>query len=1310
MNIQVLIRPVLLYAALVCCCFSVWAGDFEGVQALAERRVSWLAGHLVFRRTGSAARQGMADRFVLRSEDEKIVIEATNANAAAEGLNWYLKYYCHRSMSHMGDNLSAVYPLPVVKDAVTMTAGAIYRQALNYCTYNYTMSFYSWEQWEHELDWMALNGVNLMLVAGGEEAVWQNVLKRLGYTQKEIDDYITGPAYNAWWLMGNIQGWGGPMPQSQIDSRKELVQKMLARMGVLGIEPIMPGFFGMVPSTLKEKLRAAVFVQGSWGAFTRPDILDPADPAFDKVADLFYEETKKCYGGQIHYFSGDPFHEGGQTTGTDLGKVGVSIQQAMQRNFPASVWILQGWQDNPKKELLSLTDRSSILVQELFGENTSNWETRKGYEGTPFLWCTVTNFGERPGLSGKLQRFADEVHRAYTGPYAPYMKGVGIMPEGIDNNPVVYELVLELAWRGGQKTDVSDWIEGYIRARYGKSDASISQAWKYLLQTVYNSTPGYQEGPPENILCARPALAIKSVSSWGTIKKNYDRTLFRRAVQLFSKALPRFRDSRTYRLDLINFCRQEIANRADSVFENLLRAFHEKDPASFKAGAGTFLRMIDTTDDLLNTDACFRLNTYRQSALDAGHTEGEKKNNLLNALMLITYWGGNNRKEDYLHDYAYKEWSGLLRGFYKKRWELYFNFLNRQLTGDTAAAAPDFFAWERSWVNNNLAIDKEPAPKDLSTLIDELYPAGNSGRRLSGEMDVVKDGGACGDRCTEWPKELPDPQPGNQASWAGLPGEVMVSFASPDIRYKKSEAPAINIPARQWKVAAWRGEKVNTQVLLWGNRATSGVRLRPGPLRSKAGILLPASQVTYGFVRYVMTDGLNKDGGGCGVGAAAGSDSSLVADGIDFRPAKDVARNTVQPIWISIEVPQTLPAGIYSGTLRVTGQGLSRTLSYQVDVKAHLLPAPGKWTYHADLWQNPYAIARVHGTTLWSKAHFAAMKPYMKMLAAAGQKTITVSMIYDPWRGQTYDIYGSMIKWIKKKDNGWKYDYTIFDRWVGFMMQQGIGQLINCYTMVPWNNKFYYYDEACGKDTLLIAPIGSPEYNAHWRPMLMDFRRHLKAKGWFERTSIAMDERALEDMQKVIVLVKGVDTAFKISLAGSYHAGIEKDIYDYSIGFADHFDSAVLQGRIEKGLPTTYYTSCVEGHPNTFTFSSPAEAEWLGWYAANRHYNGYLRWAYNCWPSRPMLDSRFSTWGAGDTYFIYPGAGSSIRFERLREGIRDYEKIRLLKAFFIRTHQMGRLERLRAVVRQFDSESLASVAAAEQLQQATKVLNELSGD
>ena len=675
---------------------------FPGVKELAERRVPWLAPHLSF---SSLEREDSNDVFELSTKNGMVNIAASGANAAAVGLNWYLKYYCHRSMSHMGDNLSPVYPLPVVPVPVKINASARIRYALNYCTYNYTMSFYTWKDWEHELDWMALNGVNTMLVANGEEAVWQNVLKRMGYTRAEIDAFIPGPAYNAWWLMGNIQGWGGPMPQTQITARKILVQKMLARMRVLGIEPVMPAFFGMVPSTLKNKLTAHIITQGTWGAFTRPDILDPTDTAFDRIAGIFYEETQKLYGKDIHYFSGDPFHEGGITDGVDLSTAGINIQKAMLRYFPGAVWVLQGWQQNPRAEMLAGLDKSKVLVQELFGETTNNWEKRKAYEGTPFIWCMITNYGERPGLFGKLQRYADEPYRAAHGQFAPYLKGVGIMPEGIDNNPVAYDLMLEVGWHR-EDIDVGEWIKGYVLYRYGKYNEDIGNAWKLFVQTVYGSPEGYQEGPPEDILCARPALRIKSVSTWGTLNKHYDLALYAQAVKLFASAAPSFKDSETYAIDLINFKRQVLANEADSVFAAVVEAYDQKNVAVFDAQADHFLALSDSMENLLNTHAYYRLSTYQEQALAAGRTPEEKRNNLHNAMMLVTYWGENNPKEDNLHEYAYKEWAGMMGSFYKKRWVLYFDYLRKQLKGEPATEI-DWFRWERQWEETCRSSDEQ---------------------------------------------------------------------------------------------------------------------------------------------------------------------------------------------------------------------------------------------------------------------------------------------------------------------------------------------------------------------------------------------------------------------------------------------------------------------------------------------------------------------------------------------------------------------------------------------------------------------------
>lgn len=703
------------YAMLLVLCHSqLFAGQFDEVKALIARRVPWLNDHVVFKPLKSTGE----DTFQLHTENGKLVISATGPNSAAVGLNWYLKYYCHRSMSHMGDNLSPVSPLPVVKQSLRITAPAQIRYALNYCTYNYTMSFYSWSDWERELDWMALNGVNTMLTVEGMEAVWQNTLKQVGYSDKEINDFIVGPAYTAWWLMGNIEGWGGPMPQSQIDSRKLIQQKMMARMKELGIEPVLQGFYGMVPSSLKGKSKAHIIDQGNWGAFKRPDILDPTNPEFSRIAGIYYKEVEKLYGKNIHYFAGDPFHEGGKTDGVDLSKAGAAIQTEMQNYFPGSTWVLQGWQDNPKKGMLAGLDKSKVLVQELFGEFTNNWEKRDAYESTPFVWCSVNNFGERPGVYGKLQRFADEVDRARKSPLNNYLKGVGIMPEGINNNPPDYDLMLELGWRQ-EHVNTQNWIAGYTTYRYGKSNEHITKAWDGFLQTIYQSLPGYQEGAGESVFCARPALKIKSTSSWGTLVRNYDTVKFEQAVRELVKASPSLLNSSTYKIDLINMLRQVLANKGTIVFNELVTAYDKKDLTAFNKASKQFLYMIKLTDELLNTDNYYKLNTYLKQAIDQGNTSTEKANNLNNALMLITYWGQNDRTNDDLHEYAYKEWAGFMSTYYLPRWQLYFEYLKTNLQGKPAEA-PDFFAWDRQWVKDNQKLQAETKPRPLNEVVKKI--------------------------------------------------------------------------------------------------------------------------------------------------------------------------------------------------------------------------------------------------------------------------------------------------------------------------------------------------------------------------------------------------------------------------------------------------------------------------------------------------------------------------------------------------------------------------------------------------------------
>jgi hypothetical protein len=436
------------------------------------------------------------------------------------------------------------------------------------------------------------------------------------------------------------------------------------------------------------------------------------------------------------------------------------------------------------------------------------------------------------------------------------------------------------------------------------------------------------------------------------------------------------------------------------------------------------------------------------------------------------------------------------------------------------------------------------------------------------------------------------------------------------------------------------------------------------------------------------------------------NDSSLVSDPIDIISNIPVEAYTVQPVWLSLRVPGDVPAGQYTGTI-IINAGKKHKLKITLNVLDHVLPPPGQWKYDLDLWQYPAPIARIHDVPLWSDEHYEIMRPYLTALANAGQKVITANIIEQPW-GLTHVHFddASLIKWIKNTDGTWAYDYTQFDRYISFAMSCGIKQRINCYSMITWDLSFIYFDEASGKNNTMVLKPGTEEYNAFWSGMIKDFTKHLKEKGWFGITAIAMDERPVESMKVVIDLLKKEDPAWRIALAGdTYHPEIENDIYDYCLASYLKFDDSVMQERKKQGKPTTYYTACPENHPNGYTFSPPAENAWLGWYASAKGYTGYLWWAYNTWVKNPLLDTRWRRYPAGSLFQFYPGPRSSIRFEKIIEGVQASEKIRILKDQFTREGNSGKLKELEVMLSQFELGRLDSVPASQMVENAKTILN-----
>ena len=498
--------------------------------------------------------------------------------------------------------------------------------------------------------------------------------------------------------------------------------------------------------------------------------------------------------------------------------------------------------------------------------------------------------------------------------------------------------------------------------------------------------------------------------------------------------------------------------------------------------------------------------------------------------------------------------------------------------------------------------------------------------------------------------ELADPKPGPQEAWQQV-AKPSLGWGCIDIRYSRSQVPATSMKSPLLR--AWRGERVSAQAVLATPKTLEKVTFSVSDLKNGKNVI-PASAIRKYFVRYVIADSYKER-----------DDTVLVADRLDPVEVLTVEANTARPLWLDIHVPADAAAGTYKGTLTVDCDGTRLSLPLQLQVATRTLPAPKDWSFHLDLWQNPYAVARYFGVPLWSQQHFDLMRPSMELLAAAGQKVITCSVINRPWNGQTYDPFESMIGKMKQLDGTWRYDYSVFDRWVEFMMSCGITEQIDCYTLVPWHYRFDYYDCASNSVQFLESKPGEQAYHDFIAPFLRDLSKHLREKGWFERTYIAMDERPAAQMDAVWQIIQEVDPEFKIEGAANYNIESESAdrIDDLSVGV--HYNlikGEALSRRKAKGQKITFYTCCSSERPNTFTFSPPAEATYLCLHALACGYDGYLRWAYNSWPAQPNQSSRFRSkdWASGDAFLTYP-EGSSIRMERLTEGIQLFEKIRLLR-------------------------------------------------
>lgn len=640
-----------------------------------------------------------AESFTITSRDGKPLIKGNSLSAITTGIGWYLNHYANENLTwnRLSTDLSkATLPVPTATE--THTSRAEYRYYLNYCTFSYSLSTFTWERWQQEIDWMALHGINMPLQIVGLDVVWRDMLTRdYGYTPEEANKFIAGPCFQAWWGMNNQEGWGGPNPTWWYDRQERLARLIVERERELGIEPVLPGFAGMVPSDFTAKTGINAIDQGGWCGFQRPFILDPTTTDYARVAADYYRHLHDVMGGPSRYYSMDPFHEGGNTSGIDVAKGYHAVYEAMDAANPGvSKWVPQQWQFSPAQWTLvadSIVPHGRMAVLDLYSDGQPRNLGR--YNGHDVVWCAIPNFGARTGFFGRFNGMID----GYFDAVATHgnIKGAGAAPEGSEQTPVIYDLIFELPWLA-EKPDPAEWMKRYTRSRYGVVDPHAVKAWEDLRLSALDNRTSLQ-GPHEAVVCARPALDVKTVSTWGGSEIFYDtQRMYDAAFELLAAEIA---DSENYSYDLADISRQALTDYSQSLLANVRKTHEAGDTALFGISRDRFLGLILDLDRLLGTNANFMTGSWTELARDiadevSGTTDADREwLEKDNARTLVTTWGPQIPSErGGLRDYSYREREGMLRDFYHKRWATWFANGMKEPEGG-------WFEMEWDWAHND---------------------------------------------------------------------------------------------------------------------------------------------------------------------------------------------------------------------------------------------------------------------------------------------------------------------------------------------------------------------------------------------------------------------------------------------------------------------------------------------------------------------------------------------------------------------------------------------------------------------------------
>jgi alpha-N-acetylglucosaminidase len=661
---------------------------------------------------GSIAANDGRERFRISTANGHIKVDGSTPSALLFGVNWYLKYIARVQISPNGNRLGPARAWPLPAAIIEKETPYAYRYALNQNIDGYTAPYWGWPRWEHEIDVLALSGINAVIMERGMDTVLYRTFRAVGYSDGEIRDWITQPAHQNWQLMGNLCCFNGPISSALLRKRVTSAQRIIARLRELGITPVLPGFYGIVPADFQKKFPDAhVIPQGEWAGFTRPGWLDPRDPMFAKLAATFYRYQRELFGDSSVYDM-EVFQEGGTSGDVPVPEASREVQNALSAAHPGASWMMLAWQGNPRQDLLGGVDRRQLFIIDIDHDRVPRDDRQKDFRGAPFLFGGIWEFGGRTTLGASVHNITERLQRL--GRRNGNMVGSAVFTEGMDTNPFAFDLFTEMAWRC-EAVDTAQWTADYVRRRYGAADSHALAAWKVLLDTAYDiriddvEFNSERDAAQESLFNAQPGLTANRASNWSPEAIRYDAEAFKRALPLMLQVAPSLRASETYQYDLVDIARQTLANESRLLLPRIKASYDGKDRPRFETLTRRWLHLMDMQDQLLATNRFFLIGAWLADVRPWASTPDEAAQLDYDARSILTTWGNRKASEGAdLHDYGNKDWAGLTRDYYRARWQMFFASLDAELRTGIQGNPIDWFALGDAWNHSTQLYSDRP--------------------------------------------------------------------------------------------------------------------------------------------------------------------------------------------------------------------------------------------------------------------------------------------------------------------------------------------------------------------------------------------------------------------------------------------------------------------------------------------------------------------------------------------------------------------------------------------------------------------------